>query len=222
MVPCCFSLYLILANQLLDDDFADFQAAPVVVPVLTGGAPTASATNVNANFMQILNATPATRPAPVNANSSFAQQSKYGMGMGTGMGGMHRPSPSLSSPPSQFSSLQSQSQNLFGGASMKSAMSPTISSFGSSPMKPAPAAPTQPSKPTSTVNFDDLWSMSLGAAPSSGATAAPGKKSIKDLEKEKANAGLWGGQKPQQGANAFGAFGDNMGSSSSGGDDLLL
>ena len=57
------------------------------------------------------------------------------------------------------------------------------------------------------------------------------KQEIKDLEKEKANKGLWGGQQQRQGSmgmgfgaaqkptDAFGSFGNGAPSS---GDDLLL
>ena len=82
--------------------------------------------------------------------------------------------------------------------------------------------------------------MSLGGSGSKPAGGAGTGKSIKDLEREKAMAGLWGGgtgpgQKPSgmgvamggAGAGTFGSFG-NMGSTTagsggaSGGDDLLL
>jgi epsin len=79
--------------------------------------------------------------------------------------------------------------------------------------------------------FDDLWSMSLGSAvagkPAGGAAA--GSKSIRDLEKEKAQAGIWGAQnqkRPQAPASsgAFGSFvaPSSGGESTAGTDDLLL
>lgn len=98
-----------------------------------------------------------------------------------------------------------------------------------------PTHTTQPSvggttpgnaKATSSVNFDDLWSMSLGTG-SSAAKKAPvttGAKSIKDLEKEKAQAGIWGNsgtaQNKPMGMGLFGAT--SGGSAGAGGDDLLL
>lgn len=144
------------------------------------------------------------------------------MAGGMGMGGMHRSSQSLSSS-SQFSSpmapqIQAQPPNLFGGVA---------------PMKPASLnrnntiASTQTKSTTgSSANFGDLWSISLGASSGkpSGTTPNTGAgKSIKDLEREKAMSGLWGGQKPAggsgAGAGAFGSFGN---STSGGSDDLLL
>jgi epsin len=83
--------------------------------------------------------------------------------------------------------------------------------------------------------FDDLWSMSLGSAtgskPAGGATA--GAKSIRDLEKEKAYAGIWGTQSKVRPAapasvpaGGFGSFAKPLapggGGDSAGADDLLL
>jgi len=108
-----------------------------------------------------------------------------------------------------------------------SSLSPTTIASSSAAKPPATA-----SSKSSSANFDDLWNLSLGgptsAKPAGGATTG---KSIKDLEKEKAMAGLWGGQqpKPSGGAagsqqNAFGAFGNAAPPSSSGEgiDDLLF
>jgi epsin len=68
--------------------------------------------------------------------------------------------------------------------------------------------------------------MSLGsgsAKPFGTASNTVAGKSIKDLEREKAMTGLWGGQKPAggavAGADAFGSFGNTT---SGGSDDLLL
>lgn len=77
--------------------------------------------------------------------------------------------------------------------------------------------------------------MSLGAGGSSAgktSTPPPQNKSIKDLEREKAQAGIWGqGNKPPMGAG-FGAFGASTGapasssaappSAGNGIDDLLF
>ena len=76
----------------------------------------------------------------------------------------------------------------------------------------------------SSSNFDDLWSLSLGST--STAVPAGAGKSIKDLEKEKATAGLWGtGQRTAGNSNipkpvAFGTF--TTAQPSGGVDDLLL
>jgi len=148
-----------------------------------------------------------------------------GGGMGMNIGG-HRQTPSLSSNPSQFPpQLQPQQANLFGGgsASMKPTTMGSQTSMSSSSTKPPTAAPAKSS------NFDDLWSMSLGSGGSSSAKpgAATAGKSIKDLEKEKALAGIWGAQQKSVGGVAppaiFGVFGNAVPpSSSGGGDDLLL
>lgn len=111
--------------------------------------------------------------------------------------------------------------------------------FSSQPLSPststsrAPAATTTAKPASSGGNFDDLWTMSLGSSstsvrPASGAPAPA--KSMKALEKEKAQAGIWGtGQqaRPPMGAG-FGSFGtapaSNAPPASSGNglDDLLL
>jgi epsin len=98
---------------------------------------------------------------------------------------------------------------------------------------------TQPAAAKASANFDDLWSLSLGSSGATQPGAGPANpKSIKDLEKEKALAGLWGGRGdlnrrssssasrlPAMGGG-FGSFGGAGGTSSSsnvgGGDDLLL
>jgi epsin len=217
---------ILLNNLFSDDDFADFQAAPVqpvVQPALTTGnnVPTVG---VKPTLREMLNTTPA-KPPVNQAGSLFGQvqPAAFGTNMagGIGMGGMHRPSQSFSSS-SQLStpmmpSTQVQPPNLFGGAAPTKPTSSTMLNRTNT----LPSTQTKPT-PGSSANFDDLWSMSLGAAVTkpSGTTVSTGAgKSIKDLEKEKAMSGLWGGQKPAGGAGAFGSFGN---SNSGGGDDLLL
>ena len=123
------------------------------------------------------------------------------------------------------------------GVSMKPNITATVTSSTAAPrpgMQPTVGTAAKP-----TANFDDIWSMSLGSSAVRPASASGGK-SIKDLEKEKANAGLWGNsvQAAKPAAGAFGTFGGggvSMGSglggaaSSSlsnnppgGNDDLLL
>ena len=87
---------------------------------------------------------------------------------------------------------------------------------------------TQTRTTGSSANFDDLWSMSLGPTsmkPAGASANTSAGKSIKDLEREKAMSGLWGGQKPAggaaAGAGAFGSFASGN-STASAGDDLLL
>ncbi|KAF9568749.1 ENTH-domain-containing protein [Agrocybe pediades] len=235
------------AVSLDDDDFADFQAAPVAAPAQTT-SPAPAAAGPNKTLMDMLNSAP-TAAAPANPGFMQPQQPQLsqpgfgmnmggGMGMGIGMAG-HRQTPSYSAQPGQgqFSAGMMpqqppmQAQNSFGGVpAMRptSTLSPTTTS--SSAPKPPAAAPAK------SANFDDLWTMSLGgsssAKPAAGATTG---KSIKDLEKEKAMAGLWGGQQPKPGVggapagaasqqNAFGSFGNAAPPSSSGGgiDDLFF
>jgi len=81
--------------------------------------------------------------------------------------------------------------------------------------------------------FDDLWSMSLGSAGASKpAGGSAGTKSMRDLEKEKAQAGIWGTQNqtrlPAAAASSGGGFGSFVkprssdGGAPAGVDDLLL
>ncbi|KAI0718167.1 hypothetical protein C8T65DRAFT_639212 [Cerioporus squamosus] len=106
-----------------------------------------------------------------------------------------------------------------------------------SPASPPPRATTtspgtgsqQQQKPA--ASFDDLWSMSLGSAskPAGGAGGSQ-QKSMKDLEKEKAQAQIWGGSRPAAGGAGFGSFSGAPAASSAapsasagnGLDDLLL
>lgn len=88
------------------------------------------------------------------------------------------------------------------------------------------AAPGAAAAKPASSGFDDLWSMSLGSSASKPQTASTPAKSIQDLQKEKAQAGIWGAN---QGAG-FGAFGaapsttssSAQPSASSGLDDLLF
>ena len=176
--------------------------------------------------MEILKAAPTVN---TTANTGFYQPQQQGTGyvMGIGMG--HRQTNSLSPQPTQFSSpmtpqrTQQPQQNLFGGAAPMQPTSSLSHQPATSAKPPATAAPTK------STNFDDLWSLSLGGSTVAKPVGASAGKSIKDLEKEKAMAGLWGGQQRPTGgippqAVAFGAFGNGAPASSSAGgaDDLLL
>jgi len=114
-----------------------------------------------------------------------------------------------------------QTGNLFGGAPLANA-TPVRSMSAAPTSKPAAAQ----SKPTSS-NFDELWSMSLGS--SKPAVPSTGAKSMKALEKEKAQATLWGSQATSSTGKTndiFGSFGNagfgSGGKSNGGNDDLLL
>ncbi|KAJ7868745.1 hypothetical protein B0H14DRAFT_3084018 [Mycena olivaceomarginata] len=227
----------------VDDDFDDFQAAPVspgVAAPLSFGAPVTAA---KPSLHDMLNKGAATPPAfapqPPRTGSGFGG-APMGMGMGAPIqpasAGGHRFGGSISSPPLQ-PQTQAQAPN-YTGMGMGSMAPLTAQSGAGKAGTPAPA-----SKPA--ASFDDLWSMSLGsgskpATPNPG-PGATGGKSIKDLEREKATAGLWGSgaRSGSGGAGAFGqpkpaAMGSGLGmgmggmsggggqiSSSSGLDDLL-
>ena len=104
-------------------------------------------------------------------------------------------------------------------------------------MSPTPAAAARPSPgPASSTagkpsaNFEDLWSLGLGTSGKTGSGSSNNTsagKSMKDLEKEKAQAGIWGasqGHVTRASLSSFGAFGTSSagGASGGGGDDLLL
>ncbi|KAG6841019.1 hypothetical protein C0991_002567 [Blastosporella zonata] len=174
-----------------DDDFADFQAAPIQTSTTVAAPATAPApARAQPSLMDLLASTPSTytapRPALQQQPISFAGNTNTNAN--AGFGGMHRPSPSLSSQP-QFSSAPLQAQPMYGGASQVQPL------FGGAPLASTPSA-APAAKPISGGGaFDDLWSMSLGSGNKPVAANGQGK-SIKDLEREKATAGLWGGQKP--------------------------
>ncbi|KAM6494275.1 hypothetical protein JOM56_010636 [Amanita muscaria] len=214
-----------------DDDFADFQAAPVQVPTLSGGAialtnaPVVSVAPSKPNLMDLLNARP-TQPSitttgftqtRVQQPSLFSSPKVGGGGVGT----THRPSASIS-----FASTPLQPTQTGNSITSKT---PTTNA----PLRPTSVAssnrPMATTQPKLSSNFDDIWSMSLGST-SKPTTPSSGAKSIKDLEKEKSQASLWGAQSksklPMGNANAFGSFGGaGFGTgtqSNSDTDDLLL
>ncbi|KAF7365619.1 ENTH-domain-containing protein [Mycena venus] len=261
------------AGGLLDDDdFDDFQAAPVspgvaAPPAFGGMAPAPPVTGTGKpSLHDMLKSAPAPAPPrtgsgmmggapmpprtgsgmmggapmPPRTGSGIMGAPTPGMGMGIGMGAPMQPQlghrfgggGSISSPP-----LQPQTPNYTGGMGMAPMAPAPASGMGMGMGKAAgtPAAAT-PSKPA--ASFDDLWSMSLGsssggaAKPATPGAGAVGGKSIKDLEKEKTMAGLWGSGSGGQAKPA--AMGMGMGSgmggmggmgggqtSSSGLDDLL-
>lgn len=233
----------------LDDDFDDFQAAPVQTPVaVPAPAPITPVTQTGAkpNLFQMINA----QPQPSQPQPKVQQPGAGafgGMGMGGG-GTMHRPTGSMGG-----MQQQQQQQNMFGATTMKpTSMGTGMGMGGASPMLPTPmranatsspitATPgQQQKKPAVAGGFDDLWNMSLASSgksgfssPTSGQQQGQGK-SIKDLEKEKATAGLWGSSTTQarpsaaggtgMGGAGFGNFGSGSGGSGNAGqdDDLLL
>ncbi|KAF8470914.1 hypothetical protein DFH94DRAFT_637373 [Russula ochroleuca] len=206
-----------------DDDFADFQAAP--------SSPPAAATS--------LAAVPVTVTAKPNLMDLLA-----------------------STAPSASRSVQSVQPQSFGALNaalvppssqqLRPSSTPvTAPAYGAMPVMSPMSARSAVTSPVTTGTtssaaastklggagggFDDLWSMSLGSAtgskPAGGATA--GAKSIRDLEKEKAYAGIWGTQSKVRPAapasvpaGGFGSFAKPLapggGGDSAGADDLLL
>jgi epsin len=200
-----------------DDDFADFQAAPTSAPTSAPAAPT------KPSLMEMLGSTPSARPS---ASFTPATNSNlFGM---------------LSQTSTATPTYTNQNQTSLFGAGVKTTSPPIRATPISNPSTRATSTPAAmaPAPAKSSSNFDDLWSMSLGSAAGKPAAGGAGGKSIKDLEKEKAQAGIWGsGQKPGGGGlgNAMGGFGNFGGGSSfggssgavssgsaGGGDDLLL
>ncbi|KAI0076762.1 ENTH-domain-containing protein [Panus rudis PR-1116 ss-1] len=122
-------------------------------------------------------------------------------------------------------------------ASIAPALQPTRSTpVTTTPSMNRTASQPQPAKSTSAGGFDDLWKMGLSATGGSSAAKTSGppptqSKSIKDLEREKAQAGIWGQaqNKPPMGA-PLGSFGSSTStsnaappsSSGNGIDDLLF
>lgn len=214
-----------------------FSSAPIVPTVQSLGSPTVPVASQagKPNLFDLLNQS---KPAAAVMSSQS----------------MSQPSPRWQQPPPmqvQQPPFQSQAQaqairpNYFGTTSTISAASsnPTSpnarSTFGSA-VGGGGATRHAPTKSNS--NFDDLWSLGLNASGKGTATTATastgtgGGKSMKDLEREKAQAGIWGaatlsgsntGAQASMGSG-FGSFassGAGAGGSTSGlsgGDDLLL
>ena len=131
-------------------------------------------------------------------------------------------------PPMQQSMSASAGPNYF--ASAAPVMAPTTTGTGSQirTVGVGAAASTGGGAAKASGGFDDLWSMSLGsssAASAKPATGAGTNKTIKDLEREKAQATIWGsGKAPASGGGGFGGFSGSSGggAASGGGGDLLF
>ncbi|KAI0694797.1 hypothetical protein C8Q76DRAFT_251731 [Earliella scabrosa] len=212
-----------------DDDFDDFQSAPPSAAPSNNAFLNASvpAPVVPTNLPPPLAAQPL---APMSPPAYQAQPTNSGLfNMLSTTAGTAGPATSPAPAP-----MQNMMRPMM--ASPPPMGAPLVPSQGvMSPTSPPPRASTtspglsaQAQKPA--ASFDDLWSMSLGSASGAGKPAAggPQQKSIKEIEKEKAQAQIWGGQKPPAGA-AFGAFGAPTttnttapASSGNGLDDLLF
>ena len=203
-----------------DDDFADFQAAP-------SSPPPAAATNLAAapvsgttkpNLMDLLASTS-------TSASSRSVQSVQPQPFGTLNAALVPPSSQQLRPNSTPATAPA-----YTGMPVMSPMSAR-----SAATSPVATGTTSSAATKLGGGFDDLWSMSLGSATGSKPTsgAAAGAKSIRDLEKEKAQAGIWGVQSQVRPAapasvpaGGFGSFAKPLapsgGGESAGADDLLL
>lgn len=219
------SLY-IRSNHLFaiaggDDDFTDFQAAPSSPPAATATttarlAATPVTGTSKPNLMDLLASTApsasrsiqSAQPQPFGTlNSALAATSSQQL----------RPSSTPATAPA------------FTGMPVMNPIS--TRSTVASPVTPGTTSSASIKTGSAGGGFDDLWSMSLGSAGKPAGGAAGGAKSIRDLEKEKAQAGIWGAQRPQapasSAAGGFGSFVKPLAPSSgaesaAGADDLLL
>ncbi|KAF9649779.1 ENTH-domain-containing protein [Thelephora ganbajun] len=211
--------------SLDDDDFDDFQAAPPSTTSSGFTVPVQPARPVIPlqPAQQIKSAVPLQPVQPVQ------QPNFFGSGMNVMSPGSGTTSPSYGAP------------NYNVSTSIMSPASPPLQQRGilspglaSGPAKPTTASST-PAKPTTSANFDDLWNLSLGTtstANKSNTNTAPAK-SMKDLEKEKATAGIWGAmnqnqtKQPTMGGGLWGSSNTttantNTAKPSGGVDDLLF
>jgi epsin len=187
--------------------------------------------------MEMLNSTP-TAPAagrPANNTSAPPPYTAPGAGMfgaaGFG-GGMMSPTSNISTPSymSPMSAISTGS-TVFNGNPTPQRSNSMASSVTSSSAKPASSTTSA----KGSMDFGDLWSLSLGSSSSTSKPAAGGAgggKSIQDLQKEKTQAGIWGASQQSKSSSGFAGLGSfGAGTSSSGGaaasgggggDDLLL
>ncbi|CUA68801.1 ENTH domain-containing protein C794,11c [Schizosaccharomyces pombe 972h-] [Rhizoctonia solani] len=220
----------------LDDDFGEFSSASVA-PAPTTQAPAAAvapAAPKSSSIFDMLDSTPAPAPAANNTFNPVQATPVFGGAAPANFGTMQSPTAG-----SFGNTSQPISPTNFGGAAPRPAMQPTMSSgpnyFASAPvMSPTVSTPGSQIKSSgaagtakSSANFDDLWSMSLGSSATAKPAANTGTstgKSIKDLEREKAQAKIWGGG--GQAYNTTGGFGNfssgSGGTANGGGGDLLF
>ena len=220
----------------LDDDFDDFQTAP---------PPAAPANN---SFFSAAPAVPTSLPQPLAAQSFTpppaqpANNNLFNMlSSGVPATAARPPQNAMQNAGMMRPMMASPPPSMMGGAPLvpnQPVMAPTpppgrAMTTSSGFAGAAPQQQQQQQKPA--ASFDDLWSMSLsstsGKPAGSAAPAAQQQKSIKDLEKEKAQAQMWGGAgQNRPGSSGFGAFGAPTSSatqpassaSGNGLDDLLF
>ncbi|KAI0655447.1 hypothetical protein C8Q70DRAFT_431277 [Cubamyces menziesii] len=201
-----------------DDDFDDFQSAPPSAapasnlsflgstPSVPPSQPPQPQAAANNNLFNMLSSTTATA-APARP----AYMSPPAVPMQNPMQSTMRP-PMMASPPPMMASPPPM---MAPQAPLMPTMTPTSPPPRSNVTSPVASNPTQ--KPSAT-SFDDLWSMSLGSsstAKSSNAPGTPQQKSIKEIEKEKAQAQIWGAGQNKPGSG-FGSFAGTSAPSASG------
>lgn len=215
------------ATSLDDDDFDDFQAAPST----TSSGFAAPIPQPQKPVIPLQPAQQIKPIAPLQSAQPFhqiqptqpvQQPNFFGSGMNVMSPGSRTTSPSYAAPNYNISaSIMSPSQPQQGGI-----LTPGLSSGLAKP-----TTSQNPAKPTS-ANFDDLWNLSLGTSSTAkkpNTNPAPAK-SMKDLEKEKAAAGIWGGisqnqaRQPTMGGGIWGPSNatTNTAKPSGGIDDLLF
>ncbi|KAI9436562.1 hypothetical protein H4582DRAFT_2112028 [Lactarius indigo] len=206
-------------NAGAEDDFADFQAAPpsASASVTTTAASPAPAATAKPSLMDLLSST-AAAPSPATYRPTAQTQPLGAFNTVLTPSSQVRPSSTPATAPPSYAATPAA----------RSAVTSPVSA-GSTSLAGKSAAKS------GAGGFDDLWSMSLGSAAASKSSAPAGAgKSIRDLEKEKAQAGIWGAQSQGQGQarppamGGFGSFttnataGSGAGGASAGADDLLL
>lgn len=164
------SLFHLTSAEPSPDDFDDFQSAPPgsSAPIASTPAPKPAA-NANAGLFDLLNSSSTT------TSSQQAQQR----------------APILSNPVQNYSYGQPLSPNYTKPSQPAMTARPSYTS-GNSTTNPVVA------KPSASSGFDDLWNTSIsgvGGAKNGNAAGGGGggKKTMADLEREKAQNGLWGG-----------------------------
>ncbi|EGN98181.1 hypothetical protein SERLA73DRAFT_183089 [Serpula lacrymans var. lacrymans S7.3] len=218
------------ATTEVDDDFDDFQAAPMS-PAAPAPAPAPAA---KATLREMLSPSPpiytrtvVSPTAPIFSSQQPLQAAKPASPPAYGNQSFGIMSPTANR--QSFSSPMAPTQNKPFNASQP--LSPTGSVQSRFSAAPAPA----PAKANS--NFDDLWTMSLGSPTASTNNKSGAGRSMKDLEKEKVQAGIWGSAQRSShsatgsiygnfgGVTGGAASGNNSGTSKASGgglDDLLL
>ncbi|OSC98000.1 ENTH-domain-containing protein [Trametes coccinea BRFM310] len=206
-----------------DDDFDDFQSAPpsaapianlsFAAPAISSPPPqplqpqtTAPSANNNNLFGMLGGAANVPARTPYMSPPAVPMPNPMQSTMRPPM--MASPPPTMTSPPTMITSQ----------APLMPTMTPTSPPPRSNVTSPAASTPGTQQK-ASAASFDDLWSMSLGSSSSStkaNAANAPQQKSIKEIEKEKAQAQIWGtGQNKPPMGSGFGSFAGAPASSAS-------